>query len=93
MRYILEWYVNNSNDKVGYTVYTSTELFELVKPYYKEPFPLTLIKLGKDLKEFSFIAKRRIGKGNQYSVNWDHDYTQLELNEIIEHAYDHDDCE
>lgn len=90
MGYILNWYSETVQDKTGYTLYTFIELLELIKPYHKEAFPLNSTKFGKDLKNCKFIAKRRTHKGFQYSVNWDYEYTPLEINEILEHAHDHD---
>ena len=71
MNYIQTWYNEFNTQKTGYTLYSATELYNLINPYYKEPFPLSMTKFGRDLKKYNFISKRRVAKGFQYSVKWE----------------------
>ena len=72
MSYLISWFVNSKNNKTGFEVFKATELLNLMKPYYKEPFPLSQTKLGIDLKQVKFFQKKRSRTGILYSVNWDY---------------------
>lgn len=71
--YIQIWYDATREGQTGYSVFSATELYELVMTSLTpSPFPISPRKFGLDIAQCPFITKKKGPKHNLYSVNWDY---------------------
>ena len=76
LKYLTNWFETARLNQKGFSVYTATELFNVINANYTDVFPLTQTKLGRDLRKLPFVIKRKEKTCYRYAINWDYDITK-----------------
>jgi len=56
------------NGKSGWITYTATELYNNVKPFYDDPFELTMTMFGRKIKSSNEVLKKKKSNCIYYAV-------------------------